>query len=151
MALTLLAALRKLADVQETLTISDPLPMSMARVFAFPPDRSQALADLPCVINTWRFDGIERGASGRRLQRYAIRCQFFLGESSISKAAEIAAAFHDAWVAAIDRNTRLGGTATQVDQRGADPTLALLEWAGKGHVGLDEYLDLTLVDAVEYA
>lgn len=134
---------------QAALAITAPLAMQVKKVFLVPPKRSQALNDFPCVINTWKLDNIEWGldvAGGPRHEFYSITVQVFVADADLDQGALIASAFLAKYITSIEDDYTLGGLVQQLDIRGGDPTLGLLEWAGQAYVGLNLYIDAEIVN-----
>lgn len=139
-------AMGGLVTLEAGLTISDPLNLAIRRAYPYFPDRRSVLPDTPCWTNGWTLTRIDDGFADNRRQFYTVNAQLFILDADMGRAAEIATAFHVALIDALDADDTLGGTVTNVDLRGGDPTLALLEWAGQGYVGLNLYFDLELFD-----
>lgn len=133
--------LDRIVTLQQGLSITAPIAASVKRVHKFPPNRAQALADCPAWVNTWTMTRTDAQA-GHWFEFYTVHCQLFVNDADLNRAADIATAFHVAFVIAMETDFRLSGTVLGVYPRGGDPTLALLEWAGQGYVGLDEFVDL---------
>ncbi|MGD9889691.1 MAG: hypothetical protein AB7R89_25790 [Dehalococcoidia bacterium] len=145
------SALDALATIHGTLSITSPIAASIKKVHTYAPNRDSTLPDTPCWMLTWSFRELQEGMSGRRFQVYTVRCQLFIEDADLNRAAAIATAFHVAWIDLMDQHNQLGGTVTKIDRRGGEPTLGLLTWAEKPYVGLDLYLDLHLVDSTTYS
>lgn len=131
--------------IQAALTITSPITASIKKAHRYPPNRNSVLPDTPCWMNGWTFarqDDVD--FDGNEKFFYTINCQLFVEDADISRGADIATAFHQAWVDALLADTTLGSSANGLTYtpRGGDPTLVVLEWGGKGYVGLNEYLDV---------
>lgn len=142
-----------LRAIQAGLEISDPTAMEIKKVWAFRPPADKSLADLPCWLNSWTFTGEERQFAHERLQRYTVSMQLFVGSADVEAdiKADIASAFMAELVDALDASIALGGAVTYQNLRGGDPTLALLDWAGLGYVGLNLFLDLEMKEGASFA
>ena len=140
---SIIDALKALIVVQRELTIESPVPLSTTSAFYLPPARNMPI-EYPCWFNTWTFSGQDRKANSYLEQRYAIHCEFWHFDPDSQMAAEVATAFHVAYVLALNANITLSGTVATSDLRGADPTLVLAEWDGVPYTGLDLFLDVTL-------
>jgi hypothetical protein len=151
------SALSELLVIERSLVITDPVNMSVKRVWNYSPPVSVALPDVPAFTNAWTMQdytrptflvGSQAGAGSSRNQQYAIHMQFYAGlvSAEADRLADIATAFHVAFMDALDAAGNLNGTVMGAVPRGGDPTLGLLERGGKPYVGLDLYLDVLLYD-----
>lgn len=151
------SALQQLLVVQRALVITDPVNMSVKRVWNYSPPVSVALPDVPAFTNAWTMQdysrptlqsGSQSGIGVSRDQQYAIHMQFYAGLAApeADKLADIATAFHVAFMDDLDAAGDLSGTVMRATPRGGDPTLAILERGGKSYIGLDLYLDVLLYD-----
>lgn len=143
----ILTALQKIQAIEAALTITSPVAVAIKKAFLLGPNRGQALADTPCWINAWQLSRIEwglGGTAGPRHEFYTVHSQLFVDDADLSRSAAIATAFMPAFIVALNADWTLGGTVISADVRGGDPTLALLDWAGKGYAGLDLFIDVEL-------
>jgi hypothetical protein len=147
---TILDALKSLIVVQRELVIEAPVPLGVTSAFYLPPDRNTPL-EYPCWFNTWTFTGQNRKSNYYLQQTYAVHCEFWHYDPDTDLAAEVATAFHSAYVVALNKNITLSGTVDTSELRGADPTLVLAEWNGVPYAGLDLFLDVTISQSVAYA
>lgn len=139
--------LDRLVTLESGLAITSPLVVPVRRVFKYAPNRQQALADLPCWINTWtlsRIDWTLSGTTARRQEYYSVNAQLFVEDADLNRGAEIASAFLPQFLSAVGPDFTLSGDALFADVRGGDPTLGLLEWAGKGYAGLNLFVDIEI-------
>lgn len=146
-------ALVRVAAIQAGLSITDPVtdptPYEIKRAYTTFPDRDSALPDCPCWINSWTLVREDRNP-GMREAFYQIRMQLFIDDTDLDVGADIATAFMEKIMDALDADTSLGGTSTGTTLRGGDPTLGLLEWAGQGYPGLDLFLDLKMTESKSF-
>lgn len=142
--LTIRQALDRIVELQKGLSIDDPIEQTVKAVYKYFPSRNNAAPARPFWMNTWTLRAQRRQSNGWDQVDYTVRSQLCVDDASLDRAADIATAFGDALMDALDRDITLNGGTARHDLRGADPTLALLEWSGKTYVGLDLYIDLTL-------
>lgn len=144
------SALDNLIVIQAALSITSPDSISIDRAYKFFPDRDSALPDTPCFINSWSLTGEDRRVSLRDA-RFTVHMQLFIDDADLDVGADIASAFLEAIMDALDADVSLGGTVTNTDLRGGDPTLGLLDWAGQGYVGLNLFLDLQMMEPKSFS
>jgi hypothetical protein len=145
-------AITKLIVIQKALTISDPSSQTVKKAWNYFPPSSAALPEIPAWTNSWDLLRVERHI-GLRIQWYTVHMQFFAGpvEAEAEVFADIATSFMASLVTDLDADVTLGQSVTNHFLRGGSPTLAILERAGKGYIGLDLFLDLEMKDAVTFA
>lgn len=129
------------------LSITTPVPQSMARVYTWRPDATKAI-DTPCVMASWTLTSLNVPAFGYRKQRYTVTLQGFMAEQQQNQALAIATAFYVALVDALCADPRLSESVTQwSDLRSNDPALVGLDWNGLSYYGWQLYLDLQMDEA----
>lgn len=142
-------AMTRINEIQAGLSITSPRTVLVKRVFPYFPDANKQISDsdCPCFINQWTAPQILFNSNLLRGD-FTIHMQLLAKGSmpSLSDAADIATAFYPEIVTAFATNLKLGGmtSATVVGLRGAEPTLALLQYGRQPFVGLDLFLDLRL-------
>ncbi len=135
----------QLVALESGLAISQPIAATVKRAYTYTPDRQSALPDTPCWINEWAMPKVEMLMGNSNAdQYYTVKSQLLVLDADLSRAADIATAFHVALVTAWEANVFLTNSVSLASLRGADPTLALLEWAGLSYVGLNVIWDLSL-------
>lgn len=139
------AVLDHLVFLQSGLSIASPVAAAVKRAYRLAPNRADALTDLPCWLNAWTLARTDRTFDGLT-QYYTVRMQLFVDDADSDRGAAIATAFHDAFVAAWNADTGLGGTVDNSVLRGGTPTICLLDWGGRSYPGLDLMLDVELYD-----
>lgn len=131
------------------LAITSPLPQTVVRVWdPLPPD-SVMLADFPCWGLSLTFLGADRTAS-QYIERYSLRMQLFLNDADRDRGLKIARAFHVALLAAFAPHPTLSATVTDQTIRGGAPTEGILTRNNVSFAGLDEYMDITIKNAMTY-
>ena len=137
-----------------TLAITAPVASQIQRVYKYVPALSTAITDYPCIFLTYELTAARFPPSFLE-QDYTVHIQLFAGRVEIEQdiASDIASAFLEALVTKVSQSQRLGNTVSVIrGLRGATPdTLAGLQWAGVGFVGLDLFLDVTLKTAASHA
>ena len=143
MAGTIRAALDRIKTVEEGLSITLPVEQDIKRVYKYFPHQG-VMPEVPCFMHTYSLPRVEHFPSGIRRQVYTVRTQFLSGDADQDQAADIASAFLAEWLDAFSNDLTLNGNCTgPLVVRGADPTLADLEYAGKHWVGLDLLMEVT--------
>jgi hypothetical protein len=146
----ILAVLRALVDVQESLEITDPVRDRVRKAHKMVPPTGDPLPDTPCFMNTWSLIEEARRSSLRH-QHYQVNMQLAVENADRDVAAEIATAFHIALVEALDQNTTLAQTVSSQKLRGQDPTLVAFNFGGIIYTGLDLVLDVFLDEGATFA
>lgn len=143
--------LDNLVTLEEGLSIASPAALNTLTAWKFMPP-GNAEPEPPCWFNTFTFTGEDRRVNLRRLY-YTITVQFLAGDANSEQdhRADIAAAFHEALIVALDADLTLGGTCSNHERRGHDPTLVVVQYGGKGYIGLEEYVDVVIVSAATFA
>lgn len=140
----------RINSIQVDLAISSPETVTIKRVYPYFPKSSEAIptADTPCFINTWTMPGVNFGPA-LQLGSFTWHMNLLIDHPDTNRAAAIATAFLPQIVTAFGANLKLGGSGPVWVKtlRGADPTLARLEFGGKPYIGLDLYLDLGISSA----
>lgn len=135
-------ALARIKTVEEGLSITDPETLAIKRVYTYYPKQDELL-EAPCFMHTFTLVD-ERRFNAQREHLYVVRTQLWVGNSDKDRAADIAAAFLAKWMDAFDDDVTLNGACTHQTVRGADPTLALLEYSNLASVGLDLFMDIVM-------
>ena len=146
------AAMTNLVALQAGLSITSPLALAVKKAWPYVPPQSVLLPDLPCWTNSWDL-GREDRFVGMREQRYTVQMQLFVAEAGAGeqdRQADVATAFMDKLVDALDADVTLGQTVSEHWLRGASPSLAILERGGKSYIGLNLFLDLRLTEAKSF-
>ena len=139
------AALDRLVVVESALAITAPVKANVKKAYKTYPKKGTALS-APCMMNGWTLRQHDRFVALRE-QRLTISIQLFADDADTDRAADIAAAFYEVLVDALDDDVTLNGNVTDSVLRGGDPTLAGLEWDGRVYVGLQLFLDVTISEA----
>ena len=144
------AALDRLGVIQSGLSIKDPASVSISAAYKYVPRQDAALPNTPCWINDWALISEERHID-MRIQFYTVHMQLFVKDADQDQAADIASAFMEKTVEALDADVSLAGAVTRQSLRGGEPTLVRLERAGQSYVGLDLFLDLEMNEAGSFS
>lgn len=136
------------------LEITAPYARTVPKVWPFPPPRDKTLAETPCAILGYEQRPVVFGPAILH-KPYSIHIQFFAGRSDaeLDVRAAIAAEFNDKLITALSGSQLLGGTVSVINGlRGEVPeSLVVLNWNNVGYVGLDLWLDVTIVQAASHA
>ena len=134
--------LAKLQALQNSIAITSPVVMQVKRSYWGKP--SEAISDLPCIINALAEPDRTLGF-GSRDQKVRINVQLLAARAMPENAQSglIATAF---WYAAkdkFDKDTKITETVAWSTLRGADPTVpVILECAGQAFIGFNAVLDI---------
>ena len=136
-------------SIQRGLSISDPEPMVVKKVWKYVPPSNKTLTDVPCWMNTWDLDNAEWLPGNMREVQYNINMKLAVGEatSGQDRLADIATAFWEETLKAFRNDVMLGGTNRIQKLRGGGPTLAVIEFGGMSYVGLNLWLDILVVES----
>jgi hypothetical protein len=149
--------MQAIVAIQESLSITDPVKAQIKRAYPYVPDFGVGAPATPMMMNEWSFDREDRTNQGLRQQYYTVHMQLLVYDAKTDRAADIATAFMEPIVDAFDAADVLHGAAFWTKLRGragaggSVPTLFPVTWAGKKHMGLDLFLDLTLTEGKTYA
>jgi hypothetical protein len=148
------ATIDALADLLETVAITEPRETGILKCWHFPPDMKTPLTNLPCAMLTYEQQPI-RFLPSLLMKPYAIHILVFVGQtaSQAETHADTASALLDEIINTLSANQRLSGSVGVIREfRGASPdTLVQLDRNGIGYVGLDLYLEVTLNDAASHS
>lgn len=138
-------AITQILEIQSGSIVVTPFAVSVKKAYPYFPDSSEEITDTPCFINQWTAPSVNFNSvflSGE----FSVHMQLLCEDSDTSRAAAIASAFYPKLLSALATKIKLNewGPATVRTLRGVDPTLASLEFGGKGYVGLDLNLDIYL-------
>ena len=144
------AALDRLVAIQGGLSITDPTATSISTAYKYVPRQDTTLPGTPCWMNDWTLIREERHID-MRIQFYTVHMQLFVRDADQDQAADIASAFMEKTVEALDADVTLAGAVTRQSLRGGEPTLVSLERAGLSYIGLDLFLDLEMKEAKSFS
>ena len=144
------AALDRLVAIQGGLSITDPTATSISTAYKYVPRQDTTLPGTPCWMNDWTLIREERHID-MRIQFYTVHMQLFVRDADQDQAADIASAFMEKTVEALDADVTLAGAVTRQSLRGGEPTLVSLERGGLSYIGLDLFLDLEMKEAKAFA
>ncbi len=144
------SALDALIVIQASLTITDPASISVKRAYKLFPDRDSALPDTPAWTNSWTLAREDRRIDLRETF-WTVNMQLYVDDADLDVGADIASAFMEEIMDALDGDVTLGGAVTDSALRGGDPTLGLLDWGGLGYAGLNLFLDLKMTEAKAFS
>lgn len=115
---TIREVITALAAMEEGLAIVSPYAKTLQRVYPYLPPSSDEL-DLPCTLHQYRLASEERGPNGYRARTYHIRIQFLFQKvpTETDVWSEIAAAFDEVFITAMDAHVKLNTLATSSYQR----------------------------------
>ncbi|MCY4107885.1 MAG: hypothetical protein OXG11_02535 [Chloroflexi bacterium] len=144
------AALGRLVAIQGGLSITDPIAVSVGAAYKYVPRQSTTLPATPSWMNDWTLIREERHID-MRIQFYTVHMQLFVRDADQDQAADVASAFMEKTVEALDADVTLNGTVTRQSLRGGEPTLVSLERGGLSYIGLDLFLDLEMKEAKSFS
>lgn len=146
------AAIAKLILTEATLAITSPVTSSIKKAWPYFPPQNVLLPELPAFMNSWDLVREDRFID-LRVQIYTVNMQLYAAKATIEqdRGADIASAFMEQLVDALDADITLAGSVTSHNLRGGSPTLAILERAGDSYIGLNLFLDLEMKEAKTFA
>ena len=140
-------ALDAIVTREAALTIAAPIAATILKAHKYMAPQEATLPDTPCFMNTWRLVRHEMG-HGRSsvIEGYAVNAQLFIEDADIEVAADIATAFHVAFVTDMqDGDNTLGGAASVYQFRaGESASLVALQRAQRNYIGVDYHLEVLL-------
>lgn len=144
---TISACMDRIVEIEEGLTVETPSTYAVKKVYRSFLDPQYELPGPRVFQNEWTFMPIDpsRMMSLREI-KYAVRLQFLAAEAiaDSQNAVLIAEAFWEATLAAFCQDVGLAGTATRALLRGAEPTVGLIQRAGKAYIGFEAFLDVEI-------
>jgi hypothetical protein len=143
------AIMDQIVTIQEGLSITEPVNLSVKRAYKYLPPQNQTLTDLPVWVNHWQMNNTEWDPGDMREVEYSVNMMLAVAEATVEmdRAADIAASFWEATLKAFRDDVKLGGTNRIQKLRGEGPTSPRLTWAGKAYVGLDLWLDILVIES----
>ncbi len=141
--------LDKLNALEKTISITSPVAMQVKRVYWGAP--SDAISDLPCIINALAEPDRTLGMANRREERYRINVQLLAARATPEdeRSSRIATALWFAAKDVFDADPSIGGTVTFAVLRGANPTApVLLQHGGQAYIGFDGFLEVQHVEVL---
>ena len=151
------AALDRLVVIQAGLSITDPTEVSIGTAYKYVPRQDTTLPDTPSWMNDWTLIREERHID-MRIQFYTVHMQLFVRDADQDQAADIASAFMEKAVEALDADVTLAGAVTRQSLRGGEPTLVSLKLSSGpanaaflSYIGLDLFLDLEMKEAKSFS
>jgi hypothetical protein len=142
-----------LAALLGGLSITAPVPLEMRRTWKFFPPANHTISETPCSMQSFTLtDTLFRPAG--LVQRYEVWVQILahrvMADGDI--AADVAAAFLDAFIRALSDNQLLDGTVSVMrNLRGEQPTLTTIQWGKVAYVAVDLRFDIELHEAKEHS
>lgn len=136
--------------LEESIVITNPVSAKVKR--AYWGATSEAMSDLPCVINAWTESERTLGFGGRE-QKGRVNVQLLVAKAMAenTRSALIATAFWFATKDIFDKNTNIGGTISWSTIRGGEPTVpVILTHAGQAYIGFNAYLDIQSVGEFDF-
>ena len=146
--MALLPLLRKLKELEEGVSITDPITAGCS-AYLITPDRNEVLAQATAVFENFPEPTGSEGRIGSfREDIETVRVRFTAYDADFDRGCEIAIAFYDAFKDAIDDEReapkRLGGTFDHVTLRVAENPLQSFE----GRPGWEMLLDFQIFQVV---
>jgi len=145
---TIRAALAAIVSIQEALTITDPLAVTVKKAWKYFPPEDMGAVETPFWMNAFtahptdvRFGYAERN--------FTVHMMMLVKDADEERAADIATAFYESLEDAHIANRSLSQTVVDSQLRGAEPTITTAMWAGVRHIALEAFLDLVMKEGVE--
>jgi hypothetical protein len=140
----------KIVTLQAALAITSPITATVAKAYPyFPPPQ----VDIPnrSYQNEWSMMPIRPEQAVRSLQ-YQVRMQFLAGPAleDAVRTAQIATAFWEQLVETFSTNIRAEGLWWRAILRGSEPTLGLIERAGKAYIGTEGFVVLDILEPFDW-
>jgi hypothetical protein len=148
--MSLRTALDRLVVLQEAVAISSPISTTVRKAYKYVPNQAEALSQTPLFFNSWTF-AEERRAVSLAERMYSVRMQLAVEDGDLDRAADIATALFEQFLADLRLDVTLNGNVTRADVRGNSPTLVGLTYGGQTYVGIDMNLDFSIVEGATYA
>ena len=143
------SALANLIVIQAGLSITSPITESIEIAYTSVPDQSVQLPDVPAWTNDWTLVSVERNVAFRILN-FTINSQLYVKDANLSRGFDIATAFLDKYITALDADISLGQTITQHSLRGGNPTMVSLSRSNQTYQGLNLFMDIEMKEAKDF-
>ena len=133
-----------LVAIEEALTITEPVEMSVKRSIDTLPNSNQPLVDgdLPAWLHEWDMPDGEWLAGGAREMNYTIHSILLVGDTNteLNQRMRIATKFWEALVTALQANDNLGDGDLYLNRLRAHQ--GRMEFFGRAYVGLEVWLEI---------
>ncbi len=140
-------ALDAIVTREAAITIAAPVAATIRKAHKYMAPQEATLPETPCFMNGWRLVSHKMGhGRGSVIETYVVNAQLFIEDADIEVAADIATAFHVAFVTDIeDGDITLGGAAKKYQFRDGDgASLVALQRAGRNYIGVNYFLEVLL-------
>jgi hypothetical protein len=111
---------------------------------ALPPNRSNALPDMPAWVNTWTLQSVDPWG-GHRVEKYTVTSQLFVRDADINNglqtATDMVGAFIELWDSPYNA---LQLQTFSLELVGREPSVALLEQSGQSYPGAQVVIQIGL-------
>ena len=148
--MSIASTLDTLVTIEEGLSITTPIEMSIKKAWDSEPDANQPVpeSDLPAWLNEWEVSpgGTWLAGSGREVQ-YTVHAILLVGgiTTELNRRMRIATEFWGAFVTALEADTNLSNTDLHMEIQRAKQ--GLIRYAARSYVGLEVWLDITEIGA----
>lgn len=147
--MALRAIMAAIKALEETVSITDPLTVSLAAnnlvVYRVSPSRSVQVSALATFMN-WPDAAVEARMGGSREDAYTVQVDCLVNVADADKAADIALALFDRTWQLFDEQReagkRLSNTVDYLTLRAERPMVETIDWGGKGFAGFHIFLDI---------
>lgn len=143
--MSIAATIDALVAIEEGLSITEPVDMSVKRAIDSYPDSNQPVpdSDLPAWLNEWEVapGGTWLAGEAREID-YVIHAMLLVGDTNteLNRRMRIATKFWEAFVTALKSNINLGNTDQHMEIQRASQ--GLLRVYGRAYVGLEVWLEI---------
>lgn len=146
------AATLEVNAILGSLSIVQPKPMDIKKVYVHVPREGETLNSTPAWISTYTFQGLTKNPGGWIETTWDIRMQLAVKDANQDSSSDIATAFMDEVVRAFSipdgAHQTLNGSVSNHELTGGSPTLVGWTWAGGPYVGLDLHLTAHIKEVI---
>ena len=137
----------KILEIEEGLSITSPVSLSVKKAWDPVPPANTTLVDLPAWTNTWSMDGMDWLPGDMRDETYVVRMILAVGESTTEqdRQGRIATAFWESLLNALHADPQLGGFGRLQRIRSAQQ--GIVPFGGRSYVGLEVSLEVYVIEA----
>lgn len=155
---TIREVIAALVVMEEALpSITSPREARIKRVYPYLPPSNNAI-ETPCIMHQYRLVSEQRRVNEQRYRTYHVRIQFLFAAmpTDTDVWSEVAAAFDEVFITAMDAHVKLNTLATSVYQRhlnegSQDYMPAVGEWNGNPYVASQYEYEVQIHDTATMA
>ena len=150
--MSLRTALDRIIVLQEAVSITDPITITVKKAYKLVPPQSQELPDLPAFINIVNYVG-QSASGGMRTLRYRVIMQCVVAKMTVEddRSADIAVALWEKTLDDFSHDLSLNGTVTLALFEENGPGIPGVLDRGDHYIGFEAVLNIRITEAFTFA